>query len=984
LFLACDPRRKDSYRIEPKRRSAVAVVAARANFPANTLMAGNCARGVEVGRDFPYIGSETIESATMEERGWARLFDDWSWVRGEGRFPIPAYSEFMPPPRIGQKPYGYPEADTPFSHDDPWGWKIGAHEQEQELTPGLTIIARQLIETVTALATGHGPHRIGHDHLADNLYWPKALAECAGALPQERYLFLSPLALSKTQDDKGRIRWTLFGGSHQGPAQGFWKSFFTAPAVELPREKALDAIRDILRLAYRLQPEQLGDLRSAGFRIVPMGNAEEATGWTEGPLPSWTQAFLLDGQETLDGVRYILTFKPFGLFPEPVQRAYAAGQLHLLPFPGSLVFWGSPLYRRLSGELPLATQILLLQSIARHEGSKGTRVPQAGWLHHAHPGSAAHAEGVGSLRNTFRRSHRWQRVLRGDDSTAFTREDHVHTVLFSTHPDDVGLYGKPMARNTQIWSHEFHSVLDGPAADADGIRRAIGAMEAGGSFGYRFFYPPMQTGRFAQYWHRPLIAFRDTDSGQAKIIDSVLTGYFTALDAKTLSCSDVELWPRLGIGTSGEPRRAIPLHRERPTRPTAGIEQVFVDSLGVQPDTVVDPSAAITFQKTATRAFETQYWKAIATLAEGRYLNKNSGDCVRDAVTQNRLAYPEKDLEQLGDYLLDYYRRLARAAGLVEQVLIGDMPFCWQTDFEFPWMGGWLDNRNGKKAERNLAVVIPGKNRNETIIMADHYDTAYMEDVYGYRAEAKSDGSRLAASGADDNHSATAALQMAAPIFMELSRAGRLACDIWLVHLTGEEFPSDCLGARDLSQQLVQNTLSIRVEHGKFHDLSGMRVRGLYVLDMIAHNNDRQRDIFQIAPGTNRESLWLAYHAYVASRLWHAGAAVWNEKPARRGLGRARRSPHGGAIPRMARHLAPLGEVRLHDDPRSTLFNTDGQVFSDAGIPAVLFMENYDINRHGYHDSEDTMANIDLDYGAAVASIAIEAVARAAVLHHHL
>jgi hypothetical protein len=44
----------------------------------------------------------------------------------------------------------------------------------------------------------------------------------------------------------------------------------------------------------------------------------------------------------------------------------------------------------------------------------------------------------------------------------------------------------------------------------------------------------------------------------------------------------------------------------------------------------------------------------------------------------------------------------------------------------------------------------------------------------------------------------------------------------------------------------------------------------------------------------------------------------------------------------------------------------------------VLFMENYDINRSGYHDTHDTMANIDLDYGAAVAAIAIESVARAA------
>jgi len=47
-------------------------------------------------------------------------------------------------------------------------------------------------------------------------------------------------------------------------------------------------------------------------------------------------------------------------------------------------------------------------------------------------------------------------------------------------------------------------------------------------------------------------------------------------------------------------------------------------------------------------------------------------------------------------------------------------------------------------------------------------------------------------------------------------------------------------------------------------------------------------------------------------------------------------------------------------------------------VPVVLFMENYDINRTGYHDTHDTMANIDLDYGAAVAAITIEAVARAA------
>ena len=89
---------------------------------------------------------------------------------------------------------------------------------------------------------------------------------------------------------------------------------------------------------------------------------------------------------------------------------------------------------------------------------------------------------------------------------------------------------------------------------------------------------------------------------------------------------------------------------------------------------------------------------------------------------------------------------------------------------------------------------------------------------------------------------------------------------------------------------------------------------------------------------------------------------------------RGRRSPHGAAIPETAPFLPLSGHVRVPSDPRSTLYNTDGQIFSDVGVPCVLFMENYDINRTGYHDTHDTMENIDLDYGAAVCAITIEAV----------
>src|SRR3984893_12621640 len=207
-------------------------------------------------------------------------------------------------------------------------------------------------------------------------------------------------------------------------------------------------------------------------------------------------------------------------------------------------------------------------------------------------------------------------------------------------------------------------------------------------------------------------------------------------------------------------------------------------------------------------------------------------------------------------------------------------------------------------------VGSPGRDRGRAVIMADHYDTAYMEDRYGYQHGGH--GTRLAAAGADDNHSATVALMLAAPIFLAMSRAGQLGCDVWLVHLTGEEFPSDCLGARHLTQSLVEGTLRLRTgpdagtpdvagsgdggehlgsdgddEEG-WIDLSETRVQGVYVSDMIAHNNDRRRDVFQICPGSSGESMWLALQAHLANQQWNQLAPAWNRR-SRRGCKRGHR-----------------------------------------------------------------------------------------------
>jgi hypothetical protein len=966
----------------------------------------------------------------MPPSGWKRLLDGAPWFRGAGTYPIAAYSEFMPPPRLGLKPYGDRDPVL-FTEDDPCGWHVTEFEEVFQLRPGLEKLGRQVVDRMTHLCHNRPAHGIARNKLRDNPCWPPHLAERACALPHERYVVLLPVALSRTQDDKGRIRWSLFGGSEQGPARPFWKCFFAAPGREVPEEHALDFFRTLLHTVYG---EMKSDLHRAGLRILPVGDAPGAP-YGDGDLPSWTKSYLWAEGQPLAGMKYLLTFRPFAQLPDAVQQGYLAGRLHLLPFPGSLLVWTAPPFLKLSGELPLAVQVPLLNIFERQEELRGIRVPQSGWMHEPRHDEPAPDNHHGPLRNSYKRTHRWARVHRHENELeAVVKEDKVARVLFSTKLDDLGLYDKPMARNAQVWTHEYALLLDGPHADRKRLLATKQAVdEKGGLFGYRFVFPAMRVGTHEVYWHRPLVAYLSAETGQPVVLPEALLGYMTAYAADRPDPGDaVELWPRLlqrepylAALKLFDPQHDTQYHRtslnvrklldtchllgDRPlphefarsllSLPKERTLDAWLDSLPEKcseagagamtaeqlrdhlKTSVVAPAPeplpdALTYGKTARRSFELSYWKTIATLAEGKFINKDNADCVLDPATQKMLAHHERDLEALGKYLLAYYRKLVAARGLGERVLVGDLPFTWQTDFVFDEFGGWLANQQGTLHERDLLVVIPGRDRGRAVIMADHYDTAYMADHY--EKQYGGNGARLAAAGADDNHSATAALMLGAPVFMDLSAAGKLDCDVWLVHLTGEEFPADCLGARHLCQWLVEGTLHMRLEDGSGLDLSGVRVQGVYVLDMVAHNNDRDRDIFQMAPGTSRESMWLGYQAHLANAIWNASVPAWNRRSSRRGKQRGRRSPFGSRVPETALHPHLYGEVRPAYDPRSTLYNTDGQIFSDAGVPVVLFMENYDINRTGYHDSHDTMANIDLDYGAAVAAIAIEAVARAA------
>lgn len=801
--------------------------------------------------------------------GWPQLLDGFPWFRGAGRYPVRAYSEFMPPPRLGRKPSGDVH-DTVYRSGDESGWQMSDREESHELQPGLRHIAEHLLRTIKHVGEGGTAPGISRGKLQGNAYWSEDLRAPKG----ERYVLLAALALSRTQDDKGRVRWTLFGGSERGPAA------FASTENET--------------------------------RMIIECVAKAAFGETDG---------LRHGvPRSLRGVRYVATFEPFTKLPVQLRNAYLAGDVHLLPFPGSLLFWGVPGYASLQRQLPLARQIPLLLCIDRRESPGGIRVPQSGWFHEKTASAPDAHPYRGPYRETFRRTHRWSRVHRDEDELDLIApsEDPLVHVLFSTNPDDLGLYGKPMARNVQLWTAEHELLLDGPRASGDAIRAAAERVRAGGTFGYRFMYPPMQVGWHQVFLHRAVAGFLD-DAGEPQVIGDVPCGEVIAYDLRTRDFDKpVTLVPRVGVRSGGDTAIAS-----------------------------LSPTDPLTFDRTTSRDFEVAYWNTIQWLAMGEYVNKDNADEVLDEKTQRKLHRHGRDLDPLANALIRHHRDAGAEADALR--------FRWETDFPYDWSEGWRRNQQAGGSECNVIARIPGRNHRRAVIMADHFDTAYMEDVFGYP---KRTGPRLAAHGADDNCSATATLLLATPVFLHLSRAGQLACDIWLVHLTGEEFPSDCLGARALVQRIIEGTLAVDVA-------------GVFVLDMIAHNNDRHPNVFQISPGAGDRALHLATHALAAT-------SDWNHLPQGERRGRAKRTKKG-ALPNIAAYPRLRGDLRRHDHPRSTVYNTDAQIFSDAGFPVVLFMEDYDIDRKGYHDSHDTMDNIDLDYGAAVAAIAIETVARVAV-----
>ena len=473
--------------------------------------------------------------------GWRKLISDFNQINTGGHFPLPAYSEYMPSVRFGCNLYGQLDS-TVFSDEDPYGWRISEMEEEYELKPGIEHTGKQIMEHILKLGKGLPEYHIaghGGQNLIDNPYWPPELAEHAGKLDHERYVVFLPMMLSRTQDDKGRVRWTFFGNSIETPEQAFWKSFYKDSEHEKPEKEFQQFMSGILIDAYGEQVKDTDNLNSSGFRILQSEN--------DAILPTWTKPYLVSDDDTLENIKYLLTFRPFSTLPFTVKEKYLSGKLNLLPFPGSLVFWGMPGYLKLGKELRIGMQIPLLRLVARHSGHEAIRVPQSGWIYEPHPDVKNSDVDKELLLDTYHRTHRWEKVHKNEDELMQKpRLAKIAKVLFSTELDAMGLYDKPMARNCQLWTKDFELLLDGAEASAEEIKKAESIIVKGGLFGYRFFYPPMSVGNYDVYWQRPIVAYLSHKNNEIEINPDALSGYILAYKKGNNSLSErVELYPSL-------------------------------------------------------------------------------------------------------------------------------------------------------------------------------------------------------------------------------------------------------------------------------------------------------------------------------------------------------------------------------------------------------------------------------------------------------
>lgn len=127
----------------------------------------------------------------------------------------------------------------------------------------------------------------------------------------------------------------------------------------------------------------------------------------------------------------------------------------------------------------------------------------------------------------------------------------------------------------------------------------------------------------------------------------------------------------------------------------------------------------LTYSDTATRRFEEDWWNDIKFLAHGQFIYKDNADIMLDETTLSLVLKKHRDLELLGDYFIGRYRKVIAEASMEGIAMVGELPFKWDTVFDFFQYGGWIGNQKGNTYERNILVIIPGKNRRQAVVLGD-------------------------------------------------------------------------------------------------------------------------------------------------------------------------------------------------------------------------------------------------------------------------
>ena len=405
--------------------------------------------------------------------------------------------------------------------------------------PDCRDIANQVMSHLLKFATNPASVSIAGmngRNLIDNPYWSPDLAARAAELARRRHVLLLALSLSKTQNDRGRVRWTMFGASEQGPEKAFWNSFYTAPRQEMPQRDSRAIVSRLLSEAFGVATRDSDELHG-GFSRAAVGSTSTARTGCADPLPSWTQRFLLSGRRASAGraVRTDIQAIPC-VTGTDCERAYLDGRDRAAAEPVEPALLGHadlPARAGNSTRSRSSTRCCACRA-ARDRDSRSAE--SAGCIIRA--ARQPRRSRIRRCRSTLRAHAPLGARCRATKIPAFEAAMSTPSRRRCSAPrlSDLDLYHKPMARNCQIWTRDGDLILNGPTATRAEIRSAANRVLEGGVFLYRFEFPAMRVGRHEVFWQRPLAACWSPESGRTKLLEASLPGYLTAYECERPDC----------------------------------------------------------------------------------------------------------------------------------------------------------------------------------------------------------------------------------------------------------------------------------------------------------------------------------------------------------------------------------------------------------------------------------------------------------------